>query len=51
MPYDKIVPLVGVPAVALIENSHFEHDPIGTATLGRVSTAMIRQHNRSQRGQ
>jgi len=51
MPYDKIVPLTGVPLVAVIENTRFEHDPIQTATLGRVSSAMIRQHNRSQRGQ
>ena len=51
VPYHKIVPLAGVPAVALVEGSHFECDPIEIATLGRISTPMIREHYRNRREQ
>jgi hypothetical protein len=51
MPYHKLAPLSGMPHVALIENSRCEHDPIRTATLGRVTSPMMREHYRNQREQ
>jgi hypothetical protein len=51
MPYHKFIPLSGCDVVAVVEGSKFEHDPIHTATLGRISTPMIRQHYRNQREQ